>query len=89
MIFCWQVLFEYARSIGLDLGQVGYQAVAYGCQRESDGMELLMKMKVQRTISVTTSLLPSPHKKKKLHTKKKEEKKRGWIQGYSKMQMYM
>ena len=40
-----QVLLQYSRNVGLDLGQVGYQAVASGCKQRKDGLQLLAKMK--------------------------------------------
>ena len=45
-IAIFQVLFEYSKNIGLELGQVGYQAMASSCREQRDGMNLLMKMKV-------------------------------------------
>ena len=41
-----QVLFECCKRIGIELGQVGYQALASGCQQHRDGLQLLDKMKV-------------------------------------------
>lgn len=47
IIVVLQVLLQYSREMGLDVGQVGYQAVATSCQKEQDGMQLLEKIKVQ------------------------------------------
>lgn len=48
MNFVLQVFLQYSRDVGLDLGQVGYQAIASGCQHQRDGLQLLKKMKVCR-----------------------------------------
>lgn len=50
-----QVLFEYSRQIGLDLGQVGYQAIASGCNHYKDGMALLDKMEVCKSTLLLSS----------------------------------
>lgn len=45
-MFQAQVLLQHSRNVGLDLGQVGYQAVATSCVQRTDGIQLLKKMMV-------------------------------------------
>ena len=58
-----QVLLKVAGERGLQLAQLGYQAIATSCSRQQEGLTLLEEMKVRnssRSVRCTTCLLQRP-----------------------------
>ena len=46
ILYIFQAVLRHSLSVGEDLGQAGYQAVASCCLRHDDGLQLLAEMKV-------------------------------------------
>lgn len=53
------MLWKYSKSKGLDLGQMGYQALASSCRQQKDGLELLKTMQVKDFPGICTSQISS------------------------------